>query len=216
MAGAHNLIGQAKVEASGNKIEIAYRARVPTEGWQDPRPEFQGNLCVHAVRDGGLPAACVASVHSGRGSASDCSKTAPLTRPDLCHILSRFACVSRTRWRNHSPFMRFEIINLAVRGRAVLVSLIRLCLSTAGNTGRMPEITTQPPCFSSLQTAERGAWLIENIALSDRDPGESCKSALTRALASPRELPVSPFAIIRSPSLLRQIVLPRSKRTKLR
>ena len=32
----------------------------------------------------------------------------------------------------------------------------------------MPEITTQPPCFSSLQTAERGAWLIENIALSDR------------------------------------------------
>ena len=48
----------------------------------------------------------------------------------------------------------------------------------------MPEITTQPPCFSSLQTAERGAWLIENIALSDRDPGESCKSALTRALAS--------------------------------
>ena len=49
---ARSLIGQAKVEAHGNKIEIAYRARVPTKDGKTYDLHFQGNLCVHAVRDG--------------------------------------------------------------------------------------------------------------------------------------------------------------------
>ena len=47
-----DLIGQANVEAHGNRIENRLSRPCPDEGWHDPRPEFQGNLRIHAVRDG--------------------------------------------------------------------------------------------------------------------------------------------------------------------